>query len=41
MTNTVYGGISADPIHPEHINATKRAAKHGDIVVGKDKPACI
>ncbi len=31
---TVYVGMSADLIHPGHINILKTAAKHGEIVVG-------
>ncbi len=31
---TVYVGMSADLIHPGHINLLERAAEHGDVVVG-------
>lgn len=32
--NIVYVGMSADLIHPGHINLLNKAAKHGDVVVG-------
>ena len=31
---TVYVGMSADLIHPGHINLLERAAEHGEVVVG-------
>ena len=33
-TPTVYVGMSADLIHPGHINLLARAAEHGEVVVG-------
>ena len=34
MSNIVYVGMSADLIHPGHLNIIKEAAKLGDVVVG-------
>lgn len=34
MTKTVYVGMSADLIHPGHINIIKRAAELGEVTVG-------
>ncbi|MEB8386326.1 phosphoenolpyruvate mutase [Rhodobacteraceae bacterium KMM 6894] len=34
MTASVYVGMSADLIHPGHINIIKQAAEHGDVTVG-------
>ena len=34
VPKTVYVGMSADLIHPGHINILREAAKHGDVVVG-------
>lgn len=34
MAKTVYVGMSADLVHPGHLNILKRAAELGDIVVG-------
>jgi phosphoenolpyruvate mutase len=31
---TVYVGMSADLIHPGHLNILKKASEHGDVVVG-------
>ncbi|MBA7529108.1 Bifunctional protein HldE [subsurface metagenome] len=31
---TVYVGMSADLIHPGHLNIIKQAQKHGDVIVG-------
>lgn len=30
----VYVGMSADLVHPGHLNILKEAAKHGEVVVG-------
>ncbi|MEH8021306.1 phosphoenolpyruvate mutase [Rheinheimera metallidurans] len=34
MTKTVYVGMSADLVHPGHLNILKKAAELGDVVVG-------
>ena len=34
MTKTVYIGMSADLVHPGHMNIIKEAAKLGDVIVG-------
>ena len=34
MTNIVYVGMSADLVHPGHINLLERAAEYGEVVVG-------
>ena len=34
MTKSVYVGMSADLIHPGHINIIKRAAELGEVTVG-------
>ncbi|MCZ4352453.1 phosphoenolpyruvate mutase [Roseovarius aestuarii] len=34
MTASVYVGMSADLIHPGHINIINQAAEHGDVTVG-------
>src|SRR5690606_31370397 len=34
MTKTIYVGMSADLIHPGHINILRRAAELGDVTVG-------
>ena len=31
---TVYVGMSADLVHPGHLNILKEAAKHGEVTVG-------
>ena len=31
---TIYVGMSADLIHPGHINLLKKAAMHGEVIVG-------
>jgi len=34
MKKKVYVGMSADLIHPGHLNVIKEAAKHGEVIVG-------
>jgi len=34
MAKTVYVGMSADMIHPGHLNIIKEASKLGDVIVG-------
>ena len=34
MKKTVYVGMSADLIHPGHLNVIEQAQKHGDVIVG-------
>ena len=34
MTKTVYVGMSADLVHPGHLNIIKKAAELGDVIVG-------
>lgn len=34
MTKTVYVGMSADLVHPGHLNVIKRAAELGEVVIG-------
>lgn len=34
MTKTVYVGMSADLIHPGHLNIIHEAMKYGDVTVG-------
>jgi len=34
MTKTVYVGMSADLVHPGHLNIIKRAAELGEVVIG-------
>ncbi|UYO00437.1 MAG: phosphoenolpyruvate mutase [Devosia sp.] len=34
MTKTAYVGMSADLVHPGHLNIIQQAAKYGDVVVG-------
>ena len=31
---SVYVGMSADMVHPGHLNILKEASKHGDVIVG-------
>jgi phosphoenolpyruvate phosphomutase / 2-hydroxyethylphosphonate cytidylyltransferase len=38
---TVYVGMSADLIHPGHINILERAAELGDVIVGLLTDAAI
>ncbi len=37
----VYVGMSADLVHPGHLNILKEAAKHGEVVVGLLTDAAI
>lgn len=34
MSKKVYVGMSADLVHPGHLNILKEAAKHGEVIVG-------
>jgi len=34
MKKTVYVGMSADLIHPGHLNIIKEASKHGEVIIG-------
>ena len=34
MSKTIYVGMSADLVHPGHMNILKEAAKLGDVTVG-------
>ena len=34
MTKTIYAGMSADLIHPGHLNILKEAQKYGEVIVG-------
>ena len=35
MANKVYVGMSADMIHPGHLNIIKEASKLGDVIIGR------
>src|SRR5690554_2124549 len=41
MEKVVYVGMSADLVHPGHLNILKEAAKHGEVVVGLLTDAAI
>ncbi len=37
----VYIGMSADMIHPGHLNIISEARKRGDVIIGRTAPSAI